>query len=228
MKEEVAAAVCLIGRLVRRGGRIEPEFVERFCAALEDALRARCIRLNGHHRADPTLLAACRESGVPYADLALPREITVWVDPAEVCCRYSEGSYAFTVVRFDTMVDREEAARRTERATCYAAGEVSPSKVSSSPSSSSDENGERMDSPSPLGRSRCRWNRSSPAPAMATFQPARVLFRPISLWPSFSQYQAAIIAAPPLHRFVPVVHLKNKENVGKWRRPRVLEAPGVS
>uniref|UniRef100_A0A8C4RCI9 B-cell translocation gene 3 n=1 Tax=Eptatretus burgeri TaxID=7764 RepID=A0A8C4RCI9_EPTBU len=197
MKEEVAAAVCLIGRLVRRGGRLEPEFVERFCSALEDALRARygghwyperpsrgqayrCIRLNGHQRADPTLLTACRKSGVPYADLALPREITVWVDPAEVCCRYSERSYAFTVVRFDTVLDREEAAQHMERATLHAAGDVSPSKVGSSPSSSSDENSEKMDCASPRGQSRCTWNRSSPTPAMPMFQ---VSFRELLLLP---------------------------------------------
>lgn len=48
----------------------------------------RCIRVNRFHRQDPELLRACRESGVQYSDLRLPRELTLWVDPGEVCCRW--------------------------------------------------------------------------------------------------------------------------------------------
>uniref|UniRef100_A0A8C5DS95 B-cell translocation gene 3 n=1 Tax=Gouania willdenowi TaxID=441366 RepID=A0A8C5DS95_GOUWI len=47
----------------------------------------RCIRVNAFHKYDPELLRACRESGVHYGDLGLPWEITLWVDPGEVCGR---------------------------------------------------------------------------------------------------------------------------------------------
>lgn len=36
---------------------------------------------------DPIIDRACRQSGVDYEDLGLPKEITIWVDPGEVSCR---------------------------------------------------------------------------------------------------------------------------------------------
>lgn len=47
----------------------------------------RCIRVSRFQRGDPELQRACEESGVQYPDLGLPKELTVWVDPGEVCCR---------------------------------------------------------------------------------------------------------------------------------------------
>lgn len=37
---------------------------------------------------DPVLQQACRRSSVRYEDLGLPQEMTVWVDPGEVSCRW--------------------------------------------------------------------------------------------------------------------------------------------
>lgn len=54
---------------------------------LHTLLLCRCIRVNRLQREDPELLRACQESGVQYKDLGLPRELTLWVDPGEVCCR---------------------------------------------------------------------------------------------------------------------------------------------
>lgn len=48
----------------------------------------RCIRVNRFHKEDAELLRACAESGVQYKDLGLPKELTLWVDPGEVCCRW--------------------------------------------------------------------------------------------------------------------------------------------
>lgn len=56
-------------------------------------VRCRCIRVNRFHRQDPDLLRACRESGVQYSDLGLPLELTLWVDPGEVCCRWDFWVY---------------------------------------------------------------------------------------------------------------------------------------
>ncbi|CAM9855846.1 unnamed protein product [Lampetra planeri] len=99
MKEEIGAAVCLMSRLAGRSERL----------AYGDA--ERCIRVNATQRADPVLVAACRDSGLRLVDLCLPRELTLWVDPCEVCCRYGEKNHAFTVARFDTAADRDDAAR---------------------------------------------------------------------------------------------------------------------
>lgn len=55
----------------------------------------RCIRVNGLNPVDVTLQQAATRSGLTYGDLRLPQELTVWVDPSEVCYRLgeSEGSY---------------------------------------------------------------------------------------------------------------------------------------
>lgn len=37
---------------------------------------------------DPVLQQACKQSLVRYEDLGLPQEMTVWVDPGEVSCRW--------------------------------------------------------------------------------------------------------------------------------------------
>uniref|UniRef100_A0A8C5DH09 B-cell translocation gene 3 n=1 Tax=Gouania willdenowi TaxID=441366 RepID=A0A8C5DH09_GOUWI len=75
-------------------------FAERLTVALQEKFEGhwvperpskgqayRCIRVNAFHKYDPELLRACRESGVHYGDLGLPWEITLWVDPGEVCGR---------------------------------------------------------------------------------------------------------------------------------------------
>ncbi|XP_061406976.1 protein BTG3-like [Lethenteron reissneri] len=128
MKEEIGAAVCLMSRLVGRSERLAYGDAERFGRALGARLAQRfhdhwyperpsrgqayrCIRVNATQRADPVLVAACRDSGLRLVDLCLPRELTLWVDPCEVCCRYGEKNHAFTVARFDTAADRDDAAR---------------------------------------------------------------------------------------------------------------------
>lgn len=48
----------------------------------------RCIRVNGLSPVDITLQRAASKCGLSYSDLRLPTELTVWVDPSEVCYRY--------------------------------------------------------------------------------------------------------------------------------------------
>lgn len=50
----------------------------------------RCIRLNEWDRHDTTLQKACLQCGIDYKDLQLPVELTLWVDPEEVTCRFGE------------------------------------------------------------------------------------------------------------------------------------------
>lgn len=47
----------------------------------------RCIRVNGISPVDLTLQLAASKCGLRYSDLHLPTELTVWVDPSEVCYR---------------------------------------------------------------------------------------------------------------------------------------------
>lgn len=47
----------------------------------------RCIRVNGLTPVDITLEKAATKCGLHYRDLRLPAELTVWVDPNEVCYR---------------------------------------------------------------------------------------------------------------------------------------------
>uniref|UniRef100_A0A8C5EL99 B-cell translocation gene 3 n=1 Tax=Gouania willdenowi TaxID=441366 RepID=A0A8C5EL99_GOUWI len=62
----------------------------------------RCIRVNAFHKYDPELLRACRESGVHYGDLGLPWEMTLWVDPGEVCGSINSIHSGQTKLMFST------------------------------------------------------------------------------------------------------------------------------
>ncbi|KAL0994391.1 hypothetical protein UPYG_G00121590 [Umbra pygmaea] len=125
MKKEIAAVVFFLKRLIKKVEKLKTQevelFVERLTVALQEKFRGhwypdnpskgqafRCIRVNRLQREDPELLRACQESGVQYKDLGLPRELTLWVDPGEVCCRYGEKNLAFTVASFSGDEDDKE------------------------------------------------------------------------------------------------------------------------
>ncbi|XP_060912315.1 protein BTG4 isoform X1 [Labrus mixtus] len=114
MKEEIAAAVFFVARLVKRYGCLDNDSRDRFAAALTSVLfenyknhwypkaptkgqAYRCLRMNREQLRDLVLQQACRQSAVRYEDLGLPLEMTVWVDPGEVSCRYGEHSTPFCV-----------------------------------------------------------------------------------------------------------------------------------
>ncbi|XP_068188037.1 protein BTG4 [Antennarius striatus] len=114
MKEEIAAAVFFVARLVKRYGCLDNEGRDRFAAALTSVLfesyknhwhpnapskgqAYRCLRMNRVRLQDPVLQQACERSSVQYEDLGLPQELTLWVDPGDVSCRYGEHSSPFCV-----------------------------------------------------------------------------------------------------------------------------------
>ncbi|MBN3310329.1 ZPLD1 protein, partial [Amia calva] len=103
MKEEIAATVFFITRLAKRHGKLPRKSSERLAveltAILFDRYRThwypekpekgqafRCMRMNKWQLRDPVLEQACWQSDVDYEDMGLPKEITIWVDPGEVCC----------------------------------------------------------------------------------------------------------------------------------------------
>ena len=119
MLNEIKAAVLFLVNLIEKSEKFSPDQLECFKQHLVELLTERfknhwfpdkpfkgqgyrCIRVNGHNRRDATLESAANAAGVKYEDLALPVELTLWVDPNEVCCRFGEskGSYC-TLASFD-------------------------------------------------------------------------------------------------------------------------------
>ena len=78
----------------------------------------RCVRVNKFQRVDPDVLKACENSCcILYSDLGLPKELTLWVDPCEVCCRYGEKNNAFIVASFENEDEnKEEISKKVTRA----------------------------------------------------------------------------------------------------------------
>lgn len=132
MRREIATAIFFLKRLLKRNNKLESEkidlFAQRFVVILQDKFKGhwypenpskgqayRCIRINRVHRQDPDILRACKESGIQYSDLGLPRELTIWVDPGEVCCRLEENKPYLTVATMssDDEDDKELAKKVT-------------------------------------------------------------------------------------------------------------------
>ncbi|XP_034235290.1 protein BTG4-like [Thrips palmi] len=112
MRDEISAAVLFLVRLIERSENFNSAQLERFKTHLSDLLMQRfenhwfpdkpfkgqgyrCIRVNECSRRDAILERAAVACGLKYEDLKLPVELTIWVDPKEVCCRFGEhkGSY---------------------------------------------------------------------------------------------------------------------------------------
>ncbi|XP_036393408.1 protein BTG4 [Megalops cyprinoides] len=133
MKEEIAATVFFITRLAKKQGKLDRRSRERFAAELTSALfeqykthwypdnpakgqAYRCLRMNKAQRRDPTIERACRQSDIEYEDLGLPKEMTIWVDPFEVSCRYGEKTTPFCVAQLEGQGEDGEFSRRINNA----------------------------------------------------------------------------------------------------------------
>ncbi|XP_052498413.1 protein BTG3 [Budorcas taxicolor] len=185
MKNEIAAVVFFFTRLVRKHDKLKKEAVERFAEKLTLILQEkyknhwypekpskgqayRCIRVNKFQRVDPDVLKACENSCILYSDLGLPKELTLWVDPCEVCCRYGEKNNAFIVASFENEDEnKDEISKKVTRAL---------DKVTSdyhSGSSSSDEE-------------TCKEVEVKPNSVAATpspvYQISELIFPPLPVW----------------------------------------------
>jgi len=108
MKNEISVAVQFLVRVIERSNpndvfpkeQIEA-FKERLTEVLKDRFENhwfpdkptrgqgyRCIRLNESDKRDKVIDKAASYCGIVYEHLRLPTELTIWVDPTEVCCRY--------------------------------------------------------------------------------------------------------------------------------------------
>ncbi|XP_023681958.1 protein BTG4 [Paramormyrops kingsleyae] len=128
MKEEIAATVFFITRLAKKHGKLDRRSREKFAVELTSVLfekykshwypdnpsrgqAFRCLRMNKAQCKDAVLDQACRRSDIDYDDLGLPKEMTIWVDPFEVSCRYGEKSSPFCVAPLESHPDDGEFSR---------------------------------------------------------------------------------------------------------------------
>jgi len=113
MKEEVSVAARFLIKVIQNGcGSLTPEQLEGLQDRLIDELclrfenhwfpekpskgqAYRCIRFNETDPKDATINNAAIQVGLSYEELHLPIELTIWIDPREVYCRFgeSQGSY---------------------------------------------------------------------------------------------------------------------------------------
>lgn len=124
MIDEISAAVLFLTRLIGKNENLNPLQIEEFKTRLSSLLVQRfqnhwfpekpfkgqgyrCIRVNEMDRRDPVLEKAALECGLKYEDLRLPVELTVWVDPTEVCCRFGEHKGSYCTVASFKEVDKE-------------------------------------------------------------------------------------------------------------------------
>ncbi|XP_019509171.1 PREDICTED: protein BTG4 [Hipposideros armiger] len=129
MRDEIATTVFFVTRLVKKHGKLSKQQIENFAEQLMTILfetyrshwhsdcpskgqAFRCIRINNNQNKDPILQRACAESNVDFSHLGLPKEMTIWVDPFEVCCRYGEKNHPFTVASFKGRSEEGELFQR--------------------------------------------------------------------------------------------------------------------
>ncbi|XP_052045558.1 protein BTG4 [Apodemus sylvaticus] len=142
MRDEIATAVFFVTRLVKKHEKLSTQQIEAFALKLMTVLfekyrghwhpdcpskgqAFRCIRINHNENKDPVLERACSESNVNFFHLGLPKEMTIWVDPYEVCCRYGEKKHPFTIASFKGRWENWELAQHISCAVNRATGDCS-------------------------------------------------------------------------------------------------------
>ncbi|XP_040833182.1 protein BTG4 [Ochotona curzoniae] len=151
MRDEIATTVFFLTKLVKKHDKLSKQqiedFSEKLTTILVETYRShwhadcpskgqgfRCIRINNNQKKDPILERACAESNVDFSHLGLPKEMTIWVDPFEVCCRYGEKSHPFTIASFKDRWEEWEVSQQITSA-------VNRATFDYSSSTSSDEEG---------------------------------------------------------------------------------------
>ncbi|KAG8519019.1 Protein BTG4 [Galemys pyrenaicus] len=149
MRDEIATTVFFVTRLVKKHDKLSKQQIEDFAEKLTTILfetyrnhwhsdcpskgqAFRCIRINNNQSKDPILERACAQSNVDFSHLGLPKEMTIWVDPFEVCCRYGEKNHPFTIASFKGRWEKWKLSQQISYA-------VSRASLDYNSSTSSDE-----------------------------------------------------------------------------------------
>ncbi|XP_042279437.1 maternal B9.15 protein [Thunnus albacares] len=134
MKREVKAGVNFLKRLAVARGKLDEAKAELFAEKLQKLLcdkyddhwypdcpskgqAFRCIRINNGVLCDEVLLKACEESNLTPSELGLPSEVTLWIDPLEVCARSGENSRPFLIACFKEEEADEEDVKGEQDST---------------------------------------------------------------------------------------------------------------
>ncbi|XP_035019168.2 maternal B9.15 protein [Hippoglossus stenolepis] len=132
MRREVKAGVTFLKRLVVARGKLDEAKAELFAEKLQKLLcdkydnhwypdspskgqAYRCIRINNGVLCDEVVLKACEESELTASELCVLPEVTVWIDPLEVCARSGENSRPFTIASFKEEEEAEEGGVKGEQ-----------------------------------------------------------------------------------------------------------------
>ncbi|XP_028655969.1 protein BTG3 [Erpetoichthys calabaricus] len=219
MRKEIAAVIFFLARLIRKNDRLKNEELEMFTENLSKFLQEkykghwypenpskgqayRCIRVNKTQGVDPVLQRACEDSKILYSDLGLPKELTLWIDPCEVCCRYGEKNHAFTLATFSSGEDNEDSQVNSPKSAS------SVNKITSDYHSCSSSDEENSNNDSKL-LSQCTY--LSPQ----YYQIPTVSYRPIQIGQQYPQKKSPVYKnfSVPLFDYTSQPHGRNMKLV---------------
>ncbi|XP_073511890.1 maternal B9.10 protein-like [Phyllobates terribilis] len=160
MRQEVEAAVSFLVKVLSLKKTLQPDQLENLGKNLVGILckkykghwypdkpargqAYRCIRINSWQYIDESLLEASKRCGIEYSNLPLPKEMTIWIDPFDVCGRFEEDSEYFTIATFDQATVTEPVLEDPEKETSDYSSEGTRSGTTSENSSDDEASGEK-------------------------------------------------------------------------------------
>ncbi|XP_072283463.1 maternal B9.15 protein-like [Pyxicephalus adspersus] len=159
MHEAVKLGATHIIRVLNRNQTMDSTQVERFTETLTSILckkfeghwypdnpqkgqAYRCIRIE-NSEVDDCVLQACVRSGLRCSQLYLPRDMSVWIDPDEVSCRFGDKCRPFTVKPPEPEVPKKDQSfNKSDLETSDYHSDTS-SETTSTPSECSSEDEEK-------------------------------------------------------------------------------------